>query len=137
MSGRPSSFAEKFQYVIDRMHPPDRAPYSDLELHKALGVSRQYIYYLRTGKRGQPSGTFLERLTDYFGLPAEFFTDDEVYARVAPQLEQLVEEAEIERIAQRVWTLSPSDRKAVSNLMDTMQDYHQRPRDQRKRRKPR
>lgn len=153
------SFAEKFQHLIDAMHPEDRGPFTDAELAEVFGVSRQYIWQLRTGKRGERvPGAMLGKMASYFGVPVEYFTDDQVAARVDAEIEAVLKRragepvpasgaedaiseldpraVEARRIAQRYLALSPEGQAAMSSLLDTLEDYGKQPRSTRSRRKP-
>jgi transcriptional regulator with XRE-family HTH domain len=141
------SFAEKFSHLIDTIHPPDRDPYTDLELAEVLGKSRQYVWQLRKGERGEPRQSIVLAITRFFGVPDDYFVSDEVTATVDAEIEALVshrdgaerdprEDVEARRLAQRVMGLTPQHRQAVSSLIESLQVYDDQPRERRQRRKP-
>jgi transcriptional regulator with XRE-family HTH domain len=143
------SFAEKFAHLIATIHPPDRDPYTDLEIADVLGKSRQYVWQLRTGERGEPRQSLVLEITRFFGVPDDYFVSDEVSATVDAEIDALVahrdasgsgqdprEGAEVRRLAQRVMGLAPQHRQAVSNLIESLQAYDEQPRARRQRRKP-
>lgn len=142
------SFGERFAGLVEAMHPADREPYSDREIAEALGMSRQYIWQLRTGQRGEPRQSTVREITRFFGVPDDYFDDDEVAASVDAQIEAVIsrrdaadaddptEAVEARRMLRRLRDLSPQNRQAVSAMIDSLADYDQQPRSRRSRRKP-
>lgn len=49
-------------------------------------ISQSYIWQLRKGKKDNPTLKHLQALADFFGVPAAYFFDSEVTARVNDQL---------------------------------------------------
>ncbi|WP_197321557.1 helix-turn-helix transcriptional regulator [Saccharomonospora sp. NB11] len=155
MSTTPTSFAEKLAFLIDTMHPADRGPYDDEELAQVLGVSRQYVWQLRTGRRAEPRHSVAMKIVRFFGVPEDYFVDDDVSVAVMRQIQDLLdhrddldsgpprqsgmdkrEEVEVRRLALRIIGLSTDDRELVSNMVEKLRAYDARPRDRRSRRKP-
>lgn len=102
------------------------------EIGRASGVriSQSYIWQLRKGKKDNPTMKHLQALADFFGVPAAYFFDDEVTARVNVQLQALVAEqarrefnADREQgalMAMRAGELSPEHRRQVMELLDVV-----------------
>lgn len=136
------TFAEGLQHLMATLHPRERGPYSLAEVGEATGLSRQYIHNLAKGQRGSPKYEHVRALAEFFGVPAEYFFDPVLAAKVDREIEAVIEHRENpqdaggRQLAQRVMDLSPHDRQAVTDLIESMRDYNSQPREQRPRRKP-
>ena len=140
------SFAERLRHLIATVHPPDREPYSYREIAAGIAsrggpsMSAQYINQLANGTRGRTGvkSQYVHALAQFFGVPDEYFLDDETAARIDSQLDDLIawRDKEATEIAQRVMTLSPGARRTVSDLIDSLRAYESERRSQRRRRKP-
>ncbi|ACU97659.1 helix-turn-helix transcriptional regulator [Saccharomonospora viridis] len=149
MSKTPTTFAEKLAFLIETMHPASRGPYDDGELAQAWGVSRQYVWQLRTGKRAEPRHSIAMKIVRFFGVPEDYFVDDDTTVSVMRQIQDLIDardtsqaendprdDVELRRLALRILGLSADERKVVSTVVDELHSYEQTPRRQRVRRKP-
>src|SRR4051812_18384681 len=76
------TLADKVNWLIDRVHPQGRGPYSNAELAemitKASGVEVSYttVWKLRNGKAQNPQKKLIEALAKTFHVPPAFFFDD-------------------------------------------------------------
>lgn len=136
------TFADKLAHLIATVHPADREPYSYREIAEAIrehpgAMTAQYISQLKTGARTNPKMDYVQALAEFFGVPVSYFFDDEVAERLDAQLADLStwRDSQARHIAERVTGLDEQGRAAVSNLIDTLQQYQQQPRNQRQRRK--
>ncbi len=149
MSTSPTTFAEKLAFLIETMHPASRGPYDDEELAQAWGVSRQYVWQLRTGRRAEPRHSVAMKIVRFFGVPEDYFVDDDVTVAVMRQIQDLLhrrdgftgesdpgEDVELRRLALRILGLSSDEREIVSNMVDKLSAYEAGPRGRRPRRKP-
>ncbi|WP_298183375.1 helix-turn-helix domain-containing protein [Saccharomonospora sp.] len=149
MSETPTTFAEKLAFLIETMHPASRGPYDDGELAQAWGVSRQYVWQLRTGKRAEPRHTVAMKIVRFFGVPEDYFVDDDTTVSVMRQVQDLInardaspnandprEDVELRRLTLRILGLSADEREVVSTVVDKLRPYDQTPRHRRTRRKP-
>lgn len=155
MSTTPTTFAEKLAFLIDTMHPADRGPYDDEELAQVLDVSRQYVWQLRTGKRAEPRHSVAMKIVRFFGVPEDYFVDDDVTVAVMNEIQELLdrrdgpprdgggesgldwgEDVEVRRLALRILGLSTDARELVSDMVENLRAYDARPRSRRPRRKP-
>src|SRR5947209_7426747 len=138
-------FGQRLTHLISTVHPPDREPYSYREIAAGIAsrggpsISAQYIQQLAKGTRGRGGvkSQYVHALAQFFGVPDEYFLDAEVAERVDSQLAELTawRDGEAAEIAERVMTLSPSARRTVSDLIDSLRAYESEPRDRRRRRK--
>lgn len=138
------TFADRLAHLIATVHPADREPYSYREIAEAIAhhpgaMTAQYIGQLKTGSRTNPKLHYVQALAEFFGVPLDYFSDDEVATRIDAQIADLTawRDTEAREIAERVTGLDDRDRAAVFNLIESLRDHEQRPPDQRRRRKPR
>jgi transcriptional regulator with XRE-family HTH domain len=137
------SFGDKLAYLIETVHLPDRGPYSYREIAAAIAdhpgaMTAAHINQLVRGKQPHPRIHYVEALANFFGVPMNYFFDDDVTARIHDQIAEVSgwRDREARHIAERVVELSPRDRKAITNLIDSLREYDDQPRATRRRRKP-
>lgn len=142
------AFGERFARLVETIHPGDRGPYSDREIAEALGLSRQYVWQLRTGQRGEPRQSTVNDIAAFFGVPAEYFTDMEVASSVDAQIEAVItrrdagdeeddpgQDVEARRVLRRFRGLSPQNQHAAAAMIDSLAEYEEQSRSSRSRRK--
>jgi transcriptional regulator with XRE-family HTH domain len=124
------TLADKMNWLIDRVHPQGRGPYSNAELAemitKASGVEVSYttVWKLRTGKAQNPQKKLIEALAKTFHVPPAFFFDDYGEDQAGLLKEQvellaLIRDAGIDRAQLRaILGLSPEARKAITDLIE-------------------
>lgn len=92
--GDASTLADKLNHLFAAV-PPRRGGRREFsnehvaaEIGRASGVtiSQSYIWQLRKGRKDNPTLKHLQALADFFGVPAAYFFDSEVTARVNDQL---------------------------------------------------
>ncbi|MFI9272578.1 hypothetical protein ACIGXM_17890 [Kitasatospora sp. NPDC052896] len=115
-AGRPlvQSFEERLQGLINTMYPDERKRpgYSKLarEISEATGgsISGTYLWELATGKKRNVTLDQLSVLAEFFGVPAEYFLNADVAARVDTQLKAAfaLRDARVRSIALRADGLS-------------------------------
>lgn len=118
---RDGTFTAKLDFLCRTIHPPNRGPYTLQELADAVGVSPGYIHALRRGKKTQPTHEVIQKLADFFGIPAgAFFKNDKEAIEVAADVEVFValRDAEVRNIALRAAEYSPEERQALTGIMD-------------------
>ncbi|NBH02893.1 helix-turn-helix domain-containing protein [Amycolatopsis sp. SID8362] len=137
MAERPErrDFADKLNHLFAVTKSPDGDEYSNdfvAESITATGtkISGTYIWQLRKRKRDNPTIKHVEGLAKYFGVPFNYFFDDDVTGRVDQQLKELADERdrlkaqagdnEAQRIAMRAGELSPHRRQLVMDLLDVV-----------------
>ncbi len=115
------TFTEKLDFLCRAIHPPGRGPYTLQEIADAVGVSPGYIHALRRGKKTQPTHEVIQKLADFFGIPAgAFFKNDKEALEVAADVEVFValRDAEVRNIALRAADYTPEERQALTGIMD-------------------
>lgn len=124
------TLADKVNWLIDRVHPPNRGPYSNAEVAelivKASGVDVSYttVWKLRNGKAQNPQKRLIEALAKTFHVPPAFFFDDYGEDQAGLLQEQvellaLIRDADIDRAQLRaILDLSPEARKAITDLIE-------------------
>lgn len=123
---RPRTLAEKLNYLFQTVHPPNRGEFSAEEVAQAveeLGgptISPSYIWYLRTGRRDNPTRKHLEALARFFGVSPAYFLDDDAAERIDAQLELLaaLRDAGVREIALRASGLSPLSLDAIREMIN-------------------
>lgn len=140
---RKRSFGEKLAHLIDTVHPPDRGPYSYREIEAGIAehpgaMTAAHINQLVKGKQPHPRVHHVEALATFFGVPVNYFFDDDLADKIDDQISQISAwgDDEARRIAERVVELSPRDRSTVNSLIDNLRNYEEQPRQRRQRRKP-
>ncbi|WP_019816296.1 helix-turn-helix domain-containing protein [Saccharomonospora saliphila] len=149
MTETPATFGEKLAFLIETMHPASRGPYDDDELARAWGVSRQYVWQLRTGRRAEPRHTVAMKIVRFFGVPEDYFVNDDTTVAVMRQIQDVLrardtaradtdpgDDVELRRLALRIVGLSAQEREVVSTVVEELRSYDEQPRRHRARRKP-
>lgn len=124
------AFAEKLARLIRTVHPPDRGPYSYREIAAGVhdhpgAMTAAYVQQLANGKQPNPRKHYIEALATYFGVPVSYFFDDKVTRQVDAEIAGVLNwrDTEAGEIAQRINTLSPAGRNAVSTMIDSLAAY--------------
>ncbi|TWE07363.1 helix-turn-helix domain-containing protein [Rudaeicoccus suwonensis] len=120
--------SEKLTWLFANVRGPRGSQPSAAELSNDLldsygvKVSAQYLNHLRRGYRNAPGGDVVHALAGYFGVPVEYFFDDEVERAVRQDLAALRDVARSDRgdIVAQVARLSPSALEALSHLLDDL-----------------
>lgn len=125
----PTRLAEKVDFLFTTVRPRGRGEYTYKEVELALRergyrVSDSALHQLRTGKATNPTLHTLQALSDFFGVPAEYFFDDDVASRVTHELELLasLRDQRIRSIATRAAGLSEMNLALLSQVIDSMQN---------------
>lgn len=121
----PASFAERLDRLFRQVHPKQKAQYTYEEVatgatEAGFEISPAYVWLLRTGKRTNPTLRHIQGLAAFFGVPASYFLDPEVYDRVDPELEfaSTLRDAGIRRLALRAHGLSADALEAVQDMVE-------------------
>ncbi|WHT22548.1 XRE family transcriptional regulator [Crossiella sp. CA-258035] len=100
------------------------------QLTKAgVPISSSYIWQLRKGKKSNPTLEHIQGLAKFFGVNVDYFTNDEVSARIDSQLEilraeqearlnQIAANPEARWMAARAAELSPAGRRQLVDLLN-------------------
>ncbi|WIV58006.1 XRE family transcriptional regulator [Amycolatopsis nalaikhensis] len=128
-------FADKLNHLFAVTKSPDGDEYSNDFAADSITVvgtkiSGTYIWQLRKRKRDNPTIKHVEGLARFFGVPVNYFFDDDVTDRVDQQLRDLAAEQErlkanagdqeAQRIAMRAGELTPDRRQLVMDLLDVV-----------------
>lgn len=121
-----------------------RQGFSDYTLAEKTGISRTAIYYLRTGKRGQPSAEIVKRLADGLGTTVEYLMgiDDpklsatpkmpaaiQQLADIAGNLSEIRQE-ELIRIATALQKLEQEQQTLTTPQVAALMELHEKLREQ-------
>ena len=135
MAERGRDFADKLNHLFAVTKSPEGDEYSNdfaADSITAAGtkISGTYVWQLRKRKRDNPTIKHVEGLAKFFGVPVNYFFDDDVTDRVDRQLRELAAEQErlkanagdqeAQRIAMRAGELTPDRRQLVMDLLDVV-----------------
>ncbi|WP_019854329.1 transcriptional regulator [Actinopolyspora mortivallis] len=136
------TFAAKLAHLIETVHPPDRGRYSYREIAAGIkehrgAMTAAYIQQLAAGKQSNPRMHYVEALASFFGVPPAYFFDDEVTRQVDAEISDVIQwrDTEAREIVQRINTLSPEHRNAVSEMVNHLANHERKDRARRGRRK--
>ncbi|MEO3976913.1 hypothetical protein [Streptomyces sp. CAU 1734] len=129
MPGAGTSFADRLNYLFDRVRPPGADEYSNAHVARMIssygedGITASYIGLLRKGQRN-PTVKLLPLFARFFGVEAGFFVDDAVTSRVTGQLELLrkISQAGVKQVALRAIGLSPQSINEVMKKIDAVRE---------------
>ncbi|MEU8032768.1 hypothetical protein AB0C13_29725 [Streptomyces sp. NPDC049099] len=145
--GRPllRTLSERLNELIAAVYPDERTRPGYARLAKEIrektggGISGTYLWELATGRKDNVTVRQLEVLARHFGVPPEYFFNDEVARRVSAELAlaSALRDARIRNIALRAEGLSPNSLNAilamvnearrVQNLPDLTERHDHRP----------
>ncbi|WP_410597077.1 XRE family transcriptional regulator [Amycolatopsis sp. lyj-23] len=135
MAERGRDFADKLNHLFTVTKSPEGDEYSNDFAAESITaadtkISGTYIWQLRKRKRDNPTIKHVEGLAKFFGVPVNYFFDDDVTDRVNQQLRELAAEQErlkanagdeeAQRIAMRAGELTPDRRQLVMDLLDVV-----------------
>lgn len=121
-----------------------RQDFNDYSLAAKTGISRTAIYYLRTGKRAQPSAEIVKRLAEGLGTTVEYLMGFDAPAltarpRLPETIRQLAEiagglsevrQAELVRIAEALRKLEEEQQTLTTPMVATLMALHEKLREQ-------
>jgi transcriptional regulator with XRE-family HTH domain len=123
------TLAEKIEYLFQHVHPGKDRPYTLEEVvarareRGGPTISLGYLWALRNGKSDNPTIQHLQALGGVFDVPVEFFFNDDVTARLAPQLKllALLQERGVTAIALRAADLAPAARETLLAVIEALE----------------
>lgn len=130
------SLADRLNRLFETVRIPDRGPYSNEEVAKAIraqggDISRAYLSYLRNGERSNPTLQHLEALARFFGVAPAYFFDNDVAAEIDAELDIVVamRDAGVRSVALRAAGLSLKGLHAVAAIIDEVRELEGLPRE--------
>jgi transcriptional regulator with XRE-family HTH domain len=120
------SFAARLKRLVEvvpRPHEQGGGTYSVAEIATGVGVSRQHLYDLMSGKKQRPAWDLVNNLANFFGVSVVYFGDDDAAEEYAEQLELLaaLSKSDVKDIALRSGQLSPQHRGVLINMLEQLQ----------------
>lgn len=96
--------------------------YSVAEVAQGVGVSRQHLYELMSGKKQRPAWDLVTSLARFFGVSVAYFGGDAAAESYAEQLELLaaLRKSDVKDIALRSGELSASHRGVLVNMLEQL-----------------
>lgn len=115
--------------VIPRPSELGGGRYPVVEVAVAVGVSRQHLYDLLSGKKQRPAWNLVIRLARFFGVSVVYFGNDGDAEEYADQLELLsaLGRAQVKNIALRAGELSPGHRAVLTSLLEQLHSLEAEP----------
>ena len=117
--------AAKLNRLFETIPRPGGGLYTNEAAAKALStagvtVSAQHMWYLRTGKRDNPSFRLLEGVAGLFGVPLTYFSDPEVEAQIAAELSDLasLRDSGVKSLLMRTHGVSPRNMEHLGAILD-------------------
>lgn len=130
----PESLAARLDKLFKSVRRPDGSEFSYREVAEAVTeggepISYSYIAQLRTGIKDNPTLRHMRGLARFFGVPVEYFTNDQLAARVDLQLELLttLQDLEVRHVAMRQLVMSDADLARLGELAKTLRGVAQTP----------
>lgn len=122
----PAQLAAKLDRLFHAVHPRGRGEYTYREVAEGVrargfaAISATYIWQLRTGQRSNPTMKHVEGLAAFFGVPVNYFFNDDIAARVDAELDLVValREGPIRQIALRAAGLSTDSLRAIAEMVE-------------------
>lgn len=124
------TLAEKINRLFETVHPPERGPYSNAEVERALTqrkggptISANYLYQLRNGRKDNPTKRNLEALVSFFGVDPAYFFDEDLGRATFTDLELLAalrSSADVRQLALRAFELDPEMRSWLARTIQDM-----------------
>lgn len=122
----PTDLAAKLDRLFHAVHPRGRGDYTHREVAEGIRdrgfapISATYVWQLRTGQRTNPTMKHVEGLASFFGVPVNYFFNDDVAARVDVELDLIValRETPIRQIALRANGLSTESLSAIAEMIE-------------------
>jgi transcriptional regulator with XRE-family HTH domain len=93
-TGLPETLAARLNKLFASVRKPGGAEYSQREVAEGVTaagepISHSYVGQLRKGEKDNPTLRHLRGLARFFGVPVEYFTNDDVAAQVDLELDKL------------------------------------------------
>jgi len=128
------TIARRLDFLFRTVHPAS-GPYTyehvsaTIREQSGVDVDPSYIWRLRTGRRRNPHFERLAAIAKFFSVPADYFTNDDLAARVDEQLRLMAQlrDSDIRQFAARASELSSSDvGEIVANIAELMTERRKR-----------
>ncbi|MCQ4046555.1 hypothetical protein ACFOSC_20170 [Streptantibioticus rubrisoli] len=120
-----AKFDQRLSELIAALYPDERQRpgYAKLaaQIRQSTGgtISATYLWELATGKKRNVTLEQLDVLAEFFGVPPEYFFDDDVAERVSAQLKlaSALRNARVRNLALRAEGLSPETLDALLTMV--------------------
>ncbi|MFJ6749184.1 MULTISPECIES: hypothetical protein [unclassified Streptomyces] len=125
--GPGASFADRLNYLFDRVRPPGAKEFSNAHVARTISsygddsYTGAYLGMLRNGQR-TPTITLVPLLARFFGVEAGYFVEDEITRKVTAQFELLrkLSRAGVKQVALRAIGLSDESLGEVLKAIDAV-----------------
>lgn len=125
--GLQRSLADRINQLFSTIYPADRGPYSEREVvdwlaaHDGPTISRNYLHWLRTGERDNPTVDHLRAIARFFGVSPSYLLEDDS-DDIHRDLEFLaaLKEQDIQTILLRARQMTPEMRSWLARTVSEM-----------------
>jgi transcriptional regulator with XRE-family HTH domain len=118
------TLAERVSWLVERVHPPGRGPYSNYEIAALIGkvtgekVSHNAIWKLRNGQAANPTMRLVNALAQVFGVPPGYFYGEQPIPGEQAEVLTLIRDSGITASQLRAFAgLTPEGRQAIADLI--------------------
>ena len=90
--GQTKTFAERLRFLFEVVRDPSGRPYNVTEVAEVIqangysAISRGYISAMKEGLKPIPSRDCVEAIARFFGVPADYFYNDDIAAWVEKEI---------------------------------------------------
>ena len=133
------SIADRLDHLFKTFRRPDGREYSHREVERELAtrydlqLSHAYIGDLRVGRHDNPTVKALKALGTFFGVPVEYFTQDDVAHKVDQELQlavalrELRNNGDLQTLVVRARGLSAKSLHAITEIIDDIRKIQDPP----------
>ncbi len=122
----PTTLASKLDRLFEVARSSGGGEYTYREVAEGITrcggakISATYVWQLRTGLRTNPSRKHIEGLAAFFGVPVNYFFDDDRAAEVETELELVaaLRKTPVRQIAVRAADLSADSLQALAGMVE-------------------
>ncbi|WP_213451250.1 helix-turn-helix domain-containing protein [Rhizomonospora bruguierae] len=125
-----SSLRKRLDKLFTSVRKPDGTEYSTREVAEGVTeigepISHTYVGQLRRGEKDNPTLRHLRGLAKFFGVPVEYFTNDQVSAEVDHELDTLsaLQALRVRTAAMRA-TVLPEAERSLAELARIVEVIH-------------
>lgn len=130
-----NTLAGRLNTLFERIRKPDKTRYSLREVADAVTaagepISHAYIGQLRSGEKDNPNLKHLRALAQFFGVPVEYFTSEDLAREVDRELDlaAALRQVQARTVALRQSVVPEAEQAidALTSLLGVIRDLEQR-----------
>ena len=112
--------SEKIEFLFETFRKRDGKRFTYQEVADGVDVTPPYIWKLHTGRSTNPSHKVLQAMSDFFGVPITYFSEESMSEERAENLKLARElrDTGVMRIALRASDLDEDGKRAVLEMIE-------------------